>query len=100
MTPFGAQNAKKSIFPVLGAVVGETPADQFALYAKCGPSEPCLRSRVSLGLGAISSVLSVRDPTDKNISDPKKVSKCLLFVAVSNNVFLSKTERFFFFFGP
>ena len=48
----------------MGAVLGETPADQISLHAKCGPSELCLGSHVFLeseiqallgGLGAISS---------------------------------------------
>ena len=51
--------------PVLGTILGETPADQTCLHAKCGPGEPCLGSHVYLGsklralwggLGAISSV--------------------------------------------
>ena len=48
-------------------------------------------------------VLSVRDPTDTNFSElnnRKKVWKILFFIPVSKNVFLSKTERFSFFFGP
>ena len=59
------KTAKKWIFPVWGAVLGLMPPDQSFLHAKCGPSEPCLGSHVSLGpgiwpfqgaLGAISSV--------------------------------------------
>ena len=42
--PKRAKNARQWIFPVLGAVLGETPADQILLHAKCGPSEPCLGS--------------------------------------------------------
>ena len=65
--PKRARNAKKSIFPVLGAVLGEMPADQICLHAKCGPTEPCLGSQVSLGseirvlLGGLGAILSVGD---------------------------------------
>ena len=45
-----AKNGKKWIFSVFGAVLGDTPADQICLRAKCGPSELCLGSHVSLGL--------------------------------------------------
>ena len=60
-----AKDAEKWIFPVLGAALGETPADQICLHARGGPSEPCLGSHVSLGseiralwggLGSISLV--------------------------------------------
>ena len=40
---------KKWIFPVLGAVLGETLADQISPHAKCGPHEPFLWPHVSLG---------------------------------------------------
>ena len=49
--PKWVKNAKKWIFLVLGAVLGETPADQICLHAKCGPAEPSLGSHVSLGSG-------------------------------------------------
>ena len=49
--PKQAKNGKKWIFPVLGAVLGYMPPDQSCLHAKCGPSEPCLGSHVSLGPG-------------------------------------------------
>ena len=48
-------------------------------------------------------VLSVRDPTDTKFSDLKKSKKMLIIlfsVAVSKNVFSSKTERFFLLFRP
>ena len=54
------------------------PSDQSCLHAKCGPSEPCLGSHVSLGHGiwpfwggagghfvSWGPVLSVRNPTNK-----------------------------------
>ena len=44
-----------------------------------------------------------RAPTDKKTLTPKKSKKklkILFFVAVSKNKFSSKTERFFFVFGP
>ena len=47
--PKRAKNAKKWIFPALRAVLGEAPAGQICLHAKCGPSEPCLASLVSPG---------------------------------------------------
>ena len=62
-----ANNTKKWIFPVLGAVLGETPADQICLRAQCGPSELCLGTHVSLGpgiwpfLGGLGAVSSVGD---------------------------------------
>ena len=49
--PKRAKNGKKWIFPVFGAVLGETLADQICLHVKCGPCEPCLGSHVSLGPG-------------------------------------------------
>ena len=60
-----AKIAKKAIFPVLGAILDKTRAEQICLHADCGPSESCLGSHVSPasemralggGLGAISSV--------------------------------------------
>ena len=81
--PKRAKNSKKWIFPVLGAVLGETPADQICLRAKCGPSEPCLGSHVSLGPGiwpfgggaggrfvGWGLVLSVGNPTSKKPFQP------------------------------
>ena len=82
----GAQNgpnAQKWIFPVLGAVPGETPADQICSHAKCGPSKPCWGpmcpwgSRYGRSGGAGGHfvgwglVLSVRDPTDTKFGPEK-----------------------------
>ena len=78
-----AKNAKKWICLGLGAVLGETPAGQICLHAKCGPSEPCLGSHVSPGseiwalwgragghfVGWVP-VLPVRDSTDKKPFQP------------------------------
>ena len=76
--PETGQKRQKVDVPDLGAVLGETPTDQMCLRAKCGPSEPCLGSRVSLGpeiwpfwggaggrFVGWGAVLLVRDPTDK-----------------------------------
>ena len=112
--PKRAKKAKKWNFPVWGAVLGETPADQICLHAECGPSDPCLRSHVPLGseiraqwgggrgghVVGWGRFLAVRDPTVKTNPDPKKVGKSLQFfflVVVSKNVFSSETERFFSF---
>ena len=80
----------------MGAVLGERPVNQILLHAKCGPSEPCLRSDVSLGpeiwpffggLGAISSVGDRFFPTDKKIETRKNVDR-FIFCYGSNEPLL------------
>ena len=39
----------------------------------------------------LGTVLSVRDPTDKRFLHPKKVFKCVFYLAFSKDVFSSKT---------
>ena len=153
-----AKNGKKWTLPVLGAVLGETPADQICLRAKCRPREPCLGSHVSpgseiralwgagwgpfhrLGTGSVCPEPNRKKPFRPQPGATGEFSgmfwliatafalrnfltltmlggftrvfrenrdllgfggvKILFFVAVSKNVFSSKTERFFFVFGP
>ena len=83
--PNGSKTPKKWIFPVLGAVLDDTPADQICLHAKCRHNVPCLTSHVPLRPGiwpfgggeaggrfvVWGPVLSVGNPTDKKPFRPE-----------------------------
>ena len=45
----GPQTLERLIFPVLGAVLGETPTDQIGSHAECGPTESHVGSHLPLG---------------------------------------------------
>ena len=65
--PKWATNPEKVDFPGLGGRSGLDAPDQSCLHAKCGPSEPCLGSNLSLGPGiwpfwrAVGVISSVGD---------------------------------------
>ena len=64
----------------MGAILVKTPADQICSHAKCGPTEPCWRSHVSLGRGiwlfwgALRAISSVGDRFCRLGTQPTKLS--------------------------
>ena len=56
-------------------------------------------NRHLLVFGGVWALGEIPGPTSKKIFDQKKL-EILFFVAGSKNVFASKTEQFFFVFGP